>query len=58
MLGDVGIKLSCKANEDENFLAFIRNSEEAFGMEEKDVFSMELEELDSYIEWLDYLWTK
>jgi len=56
--GDVGIKLACMANNKENFFQFIRCSEKEFGIEEADVFSMKLNELESYIEFLDYLWDK
>lgn len=58
MLGDIGIKLACKVNKDESLLEFIRNSEKEFELPKKDVFSMEINELDNYVDELDYLWTK
>jgi hypothetical protein len=45
------------ANE-ETFRDFIRNSEEEFGMEPRDLDVMTDEELHKYLEFLDYLWTK
>lgn len=37
---------------------FIRNSEAEFGLEPADIDSMSEEELNGYIEHLDYLWDK
>ena len=45
------------ANE-ETFRTFIRDSEEEFGMEPRDLDSMTDEKLHEYLEFLDYLWTK
>jgi 3-dehydroquinate dehydratase len=58
MKGDVGIKLACMANKEENFFDFIRNSEKEFGLLEKDVFSLSLGQLNTYIDDLSYLWDK
>jgi hypothetical protein len=58
MLGDVGIKLACQANEEESFLDFIRTSEYQFGLEEADVFAMSMNQLNVYIDDLCYLWDK
>jgi hypothetical protein len=45
------------ANE-ETYREFIRNSEDAFEMEHMDIDSLDEEELNKYLEFLDYLWTK
>lgn len=37
---------------------FIRNSEEEFGMKPADIDNMPEDELNGYIEFLDYLWNK
>jgi hypothetical protein len=37
---------------------FIRNSENEFGMKHSDIDNMSEDELNGYIEYLDYLWEK
>jgi hypothetical protein len=37
---------------------FIRSSEKEFEMKRADIENMDEEELNGYIEFLDYLWTK
>lgn len=51
-------KLCSKANENETFFDYIRKSEKDLGLDEADVFSMTLEQIDEYIDFIDYLWTK
>jgi hypothetical protein len=58
MKADACIKLASKTNENEIFLEFIRNSEKEFDLPEVDVFSMSLEQLNTYIDDLSYLWDK
>jgi hypothetical protein len=58
VLGDVKTKLARKCNERETFLDFIRDSEKEFGLPEKDVYSMSLGQLNTYIDDLSYLWDK
>ena len=58
MLGAVGIKLAMMANEEESFLDFIRVSEDQFGLEEANVFAMNINQLNLYIDDLCYLWDK
>jgi hypothetical protein len=58
MKADVCIKLASKANENEIFLEFIRNSEKEFGLPESDVFLMSQGQLNTYIDDLSYLWDK
>lgn len=43
---------------DESPREFIRNSEREFGMRMADIENMSEEELNGYIDFLDYLWTK
>jgi hypothetical protein len=45
------------ANE-ETFREYIRNSEVEFGMEHMDIDNFDDENLNEYLEFLDYLWTK
>jgi hypothetical protein len=58
MLKEVRSKLDSKANTSETYEQFIRNSEEDFGMGHPSFELYTLDELEKYIEWLDYLWTK
>ncbi|PFP30204.1 hypothetical protein COJ96_05680 [Bacillus sp. AFS073361] len=46
------------ATNDESPREFIRNSEREFGMSMADIDNMSEEELNGYIEHLDYLWDK
>ena len=46
------------ANNLETPRQFIRNSEKEFCMSPVDIDRMDVEELNEYIEFLDYLWTK
>lgn len=43
---------------EETYREFIKVSEIAFELEHKDLDSMSDEDLGTYIQWLDYLWTK
>jgi hypothetical protein len=43
---------------DETFREFIINTENDFDLIPKDIDNMSDEQLNEYIEWLDYLWTK
>jgi hypothetical protein len=45
------------ANE-ETFREFIRNSEEEFGMEHRNLDNLGDEKLNEYLEFIDYLWNK
>lgn len=45
-------------NNKETFRQFIRTSEDQFGMDNADLDSMSDEQLDQYVEFLDYLWDK
>jgi hypothetical protein len=58
MCNDIPLKLASMKNQEENFFDFIRNSEKEFGLQEKDVFSMSLGQLNTYIDDLSYLWDK
>lgn len=42
----------------QTYREFIRESEEEFGLEYRDLESMTDKELNDYVEYLDYLWTK
>lgn len=42
----------------ETYREFIRNSEQEFGMKKLDIDNMTDKELITYIEAIDYLWTK
>lgn len=46
------------AQNTETFREFIRNSEEFFGMHPREIDSMSEEDLNGYINFLDYLWDK
>lgn len=46
------------AENTETFREYIRNSEEFFGMEVLNVDDMENDELNRYLDILDYLWEK
>lgn len=46
------------ATNEGTFREFIRSSEEEFGLQNLDIDGMTDEELNDYIEQLDYLWTK
>lgn len=51
-------KLNSRCNEEQTYLEFIRESEKEFGFEELDVFSITLDQLEEYIDFLGYLWEK
>lgn len=42
----------------QTYREFIRESEEMYGFEHRDLESMTDEELNKWVEFLDYLWTK
>jgi hypothetical protein len=46
------------ATNKETYREFIRTSETEFGMEPRDLDSMDDGELTSYLDFLDYLWEK
>ena len=50
--------LNKKANDEETFKDFIRYSENYFGMKEKALFLMTLDEVKDYVNFLDDLWMK
>lgn len=47
-----------EANNTETYRDFIRSSENEFCMEPRDIDTMTDQELNEYIEFLDYLWDK
>lgn len=47
-----------QAENNETYRNFIRTSEDEFGMEPRDIDNMTDKELDTYFEFLDYLWDK
>jgi hypothetical protein len=42
----------------QTYMEFIQESENEFEMEPQDLDSMTYEELNKYLDFLDYLWTK
>jgi hypothetical protein len=61
MRDEVKEKLSQRCNCNlplETYLDFIRSSEYEFKMEEKSFENINIEKLDEYIDFLDYLWEK
>lgn len=43
---------------EQTFREYIRESEKTFGLDKKDIDSMNQKTLNSYLEWIDYLWEK
>lgn len=55
-------KRICDHEEDatntQTYHEFIRESEEELGLDPRDLLTITDEQLQEYVEWLDYLWTK
>jgi hypothetical protein len=51
-------RLNEKVNEQETLLDFIRDTEKEFKLSENSFYTMDIEELEKYIDFLDRLWNK
>ena len=58
MNNDVRQYLNSCPNPLETYESFIRNAEREFGLEEKALFFMTLEDVKEYVDFLEDLWSK